>query len=110
MKWLEMIKLRTSGHNLENLTNEFIRPLAAKIGEAGLSGIQVYYHATLDTDLGIHIHWDTKQGALQKSLLGSCLVSTLEEFGLTYHTIWIPADGSQMVQCLNQNDKEFRHD
>ncbi len=89
MKWLEIIKLRTSGHNLENTVNEFIRPLTKGSWEKGLLTIQVYCHATLVTDLCIHIQWETKTISFQKSLLGSCIVNVLEDFGITHHTIWI---------------------
>lgn len=91
-----MIKLRTSGQKLDDLVNKFIRPLTKDTGEAGLLAIQVYYHATFDTDLSIHIHWDTTHESLQKTRLGSCIVNTLEDFGLTYHTLWIEeADNSK---------------
>ncbi len=89
MKWLEIIKLRTTGQILENMVNEFIRPLTKGSWEKGLLTIQVYCHATLVTDLSIHIQWETKLGSFQKSLLGSCIVNALEDFGITHHTIWM---------------------
>ena len=89
MKWLEIIKLRTSVQNIENMVNEFMRPLTKDNLENGLLAIQVYCHATLVTDLSIHIQWETKKASSQKSLVGSCIVNVLEDFGITHHTIWI---------------------
>ncbi len=89
MKWLEIIKLRTAGLNVEKRVWEFIGLLTDNTQEPNLSAIQVYSHATLNTDLSIHIHWDTRHAARQKTLLGSCLANKLEEFGMIHHTIWI---------------------
>lgn len=89
MKWLEIIKLRTAGINLEKRACDFIGLLTKNTQDHGLPAIQVYYHATLNTDLSIHIHWDTQQASRQKTLLGSCLANKLEEFGMIHHTIWI---------------------
>ena len=89
MKWLEIIKLRTSGLNVKRRACEVIGLLTENTQEPGLSAIQVYSHATLNTDLSIHIHWDTQHASRQKTLLGSCLANKLEDFGMIHHTIWI---------------------
>lgn len=89
MKWLEIIKLRTPGQSFENVVDQFIAPLTKNVIEPGLLMIHVYCHATLNTDISIHIHWDTQQASQQKTLLGSCLINRLEDFGMINHTIWI---------------------
>ena len=66
MKWLEMIKFRTSGQNLENMVDKFIKPLTKDYEGAGLISMQVYSHATLNTDLSIHLYWDTVNVSQQK--------------------------------------------
>ncbi len=84
-----MIKFRTSGQNLENMVDKFIKPLTKDYEGAGLISMQVYSHATLNTDLSIHLYWDTVNVSQQKTLLSSCLINVLEEFGLIHYTIWI---------------------
>jgi len=89
MKWLEIITLRTAGQSFENLVDKLMGPLTETARENGPLAIQIYCHASLDTDLSIHIHWDTRKISRQKTLLGSCLASRLEDFGMIHHTIWI---------------------
>ena len=89
MKWLEIINLRTPGHHFENVADKLIGLLTKNSQEAGPMTIQIYCHATLDTDFSIHIHWDTQHASRQKTLLGSCLASRLEDFGMIHHAIWI---------------------
>ena len=89
MKWLEIINLRTPGQHFENVPDKLIGLLSKTPQEADPFTIQIYCHATLDTDLSIHINWDTRHASRQKTLLGSCLASSLEDFGMIHHTIWI---------------------
>ncbi len=89
MKWLEIINLRTPGQHFENVADKLIGLLTKTPQETGPLAIQIYCHATLDTDLSIHIHWDTHHTPRQETLLGSCLASRLEDFGMIHHTIWI---------------------
>ncbi len=51
--------------------------------------IRVYRHATVSTDLGIHLHLNAVEDDLQVKQLGLRLASALKEFGLVEHTIWV---------------------
>lgn len=101
MKWLEIIKLRT-GQNLDNIVNKFIRPLTKDYEGAGLITMIVYSHATLNTDLSIHLYWDTAKVSQQKTLLSSCIINILEDFGLIHYTIWIAQKNN--FESIKQGD------
>ena len=104
MKWLEMITLRASGLCLENLVAQFISPLSENIGKSGLCDIQVYTLTGINTDLSIHIHWDTERVSRQATLIGSCLAQTLEDYGLISHVTYMAQD------LHRQSDKEQKND
>jgi hypothetical protein len=88
MKWLEVIKLRSAG-NGEKIMEEFLRP-TAKFGQnRGLMEMRTYRHAALETDLSVHLHWESVRPEQGGSALGLRLAQALREFGLIDHSIWI---------------------
>ena len=87
MKWLEIIKLR-SAESDEGLLGEFLRSVA-KVSQSGLVEMKTYRHAALETDLSVHLHWDSERPEQNGSALGLRLAQALKERGLTDHSIWI---------------------
>ncbi len=87
MKWLEIIKLRSVGNN-RNLVKK-IALSATEAGQKGLVKIEFYRHAILESDLSLHLLWDSDQLEKNGSALGLHLAQALEEFGLVDHSIWI---------------------
>ena len=87
MKWLEVIKLRLAGGG-ESLLEELLRPMA-EVGQSGLVEIKTYRHAALETDLSLHLHWESENPEQNGSTLGLRLAQALKEFGLIDHSIWI---------------------
>jgi len=89
MRWLEIIKLRSSRNN----TGAFKEILASvdELSQSGLTEIRVYRHAVLESDLSLHLYWETKGPERDGSGLGLHLAQTLKDFGLLDHTIWIRA-------------------
>jgi hypothetical protein len=77
MKWLEVIKLRSTGNDFE-LLNELLLSFE-KFNQPELVEMKTYDHAALETDLSIHLHW----------ALGLRLVQALKEFGWVDHSVWI---------------------
>ena len=87
MKWLEIIKLRSAGKD-SGLLEEFLLSID-KLGQSGLVEIKTYHHAALETDLSVHLHWESERPEQNGSTLGLRLAQALKEFGLTDHSIWI---------------------
>ena len=87
MKWLEVIKLRSAGES-SGLLIEFLLPMA-NVGQSGLVEMKVYRHAGLDTDLSVHLHWNSEPPELNGSALGLRLAQAFKEFGLVDHAVWI---------------------
>ncbi len=88
MKWLEVIKLRSAGRTGE-LPEEFWGPIAEADQYRGLVEMRSYRHAALDTDLSLHLHWESDRPEPSGSALGHQLEQALKEFGLTDHSVWI---------------------
>ena len=91
MKLLEIVTLRTLEKSNKQLVNELLRQLFLQ-KEAGLTAsIRVYYHPTVETDLSIHILWETKAQHPVQSPLGQQLTYALKELGLLSYSIWVQA-------------------
>jgi len=87
MKWLEIIKLRSAGINpglLEELSLSF-----DKVSQWGLLEMKTYHHASLGTDLSVHLIWESERPERNGSSLGLRIAQALKEFGLTDHSIWV---------------------
>jgi hypothetical protein len=87
VKWLEVIKLRSSGESPRLL--EELGPSTTQIKESGLVKMITYRHAALETDLSIHLHWESERPERTGSALGLRLAQALKEFGLVDHSAWI---------------------
>ncbi len=87
MKWLEVIKLRSTGKD-STLLKELLLSLD-KSGQPTLVEMKTYHHATLETDLIVHLHWESGKLERNGSALGLRLAHGLKEFGLADHSVWI---------------------
>jgi hypothetical protein len=87
MKWLEVIKLRSAGGNLE-LLDELLRPLSGS-NQRGLVEMKTFRHATLETDASVHLYWNSEMPEPDGSALGLRLAQALKEFGLIDHSVWV---------------------
>lgn len=93
MKWLEVIKLRAAGGSLGFL-EEFLLPISGP-KQSGLVEIRIYRHAVLETDLGVHLPWDSEMPEPNGSALGLRLAQALKEFGLVDHSAWVEESQNQ---------------
>ncbi len=89
MKWIEIIELQSvSGNqvlletNLKNLINE----IGQKIEN---QSIKIYNHISIETNFSIYICNESINADINGSSLGLRLASTLKEFGLVNHSVWI---------------------
>ncbi len=87
MKWLEIIKLRSAGKDSGLLKEMFLS--IDKLSQSGLVEMKTYHHAALETDLSVHLHWESGRPEKNGSALGLRLAQALKEFGLIDHSIWI---------------------
>jgi hypothetical protein len=95
MKWVEIITLRSPG----NINRELIDELLKGVDESDavtdtskhLVEIKIYRHTVVETDLSIHIYWESEKEGQCESPLGLRLCSALKPWGLLNHSVWIEA-------------------
>lgn len=86
VKQLEIIQLRLVGNAQTDLINDIRRSVLAGTDS---DNVRLYLHATVPTDLSIHIHLDSSTDKKQTSDLGVRLAAALREYGMVQHTVWI---------------------
>ena len=89
MNWLEIIDLRSAGNGIEALKQTLLRPVTKNDHKGGLTKISLYHHASVETDLSIHLKWTAEAKNPARSGFGLRLASSLKEFGRVNHSIWI---------------------
>jgi hypothetical protein len=87
MKWVEIIKLRSTGKALESL-NGLLSDLSHS-RQPGLTEIRLYRHAEWETDWSLHLHWESQRPPANGSTLGIRLSQELGEIGLIDYSTWI---------------------
>ena len=93
MNWLEVIELRTAECNRELLEAQLQKLIQEVVRETGDRRIKVYRQVTLNTDFSIHLYHVSKNVESSGSPLGLGLASSLKEFGLVNHSVWIDQTG-----------------
>jgi len=89
MKWLEIIELRSADNKREFLEQE-LKHLTIDLNiETEQLVIKIYNHLTVDSDFSIHLVHDSKTADIDGSPLALQLVSTLKEYGLINHKVWV---------------------
>ena len=83
MKKLEIIHLRLAG----NPPAALVEQIHASIATEGCPiEVRIYRHATVPTDLAIHLL--SSKGGTCASDLGLLLAEALREHGMVEHTVW----------------------
>ncbi len=89
MKWLEIIELRSVDR--DRVLNEL--DLISLVDEADpgskLQESKLYVHGTVETDMSVNLIYDSENVDTRGSPLGLRLTSTLREFGLVNHSVWV---------------------
>lgn len=86
MRRLEIIHLRLAGDRPPGLADDIRRSIAA---EVDLESVWVYHHATVPSDLGVHLHLQVDDPEGRPSDLGVRLAASLRELGMVEHTVWL---------------------
>jgi hypothetical protein len=92
MLWMEMIRLRTTHAQLENVAGLLLDTVRRAVGEAGLVRIHMYNSASYQTDLALSLTWDTNSFHHEGSRAGLSISEALRTFGLVEHSIWVEKD------------------
>jgi hypothetical protein len=87
MKWVEIIKLRSSGEASGPL-KAFLSAIAQNT-QRGLVETRIYRHAAWKTDWSLHLQWESEKLEKNGSALGLRLSHALKDFGLVDHSVWI---------------------
>ena len=89
MKWLEIIELRSVGKNRKFLERDLKSLIEELNNDTEQRTIEVYSRVAVDSDFSIHLLHDSKEADINGSPLGLQLVSSLKEYGLINHSVWI---------------------
>ena len=89
MKWVEMIELRSIDGNRELLKSHLQQLIHQVNKEVNTQTIKAYRRVMVDTDVSIHLVHNSPHVEHGGSPLGLRLVSSLQEFGLVTHSVWI---------------------
>jgi hypothetical protein len=101
MKWVEIITLRSPS----KINGQFIDELLKGVGESDSSTdtpnhlveIKIYHHSVVETDLSIHIFWESEKENQDKSPLGLRFSSALKPLGLLNHSVWIERAAREII-------------
>jgi hypothetical protein len=101
MKWIEIITLRSPGDIDRELVDELLKGVdesdVASDTPNHLVEIKIYHHSVVETDLSIHIYWDSEIGSQHKSPLGLSLSFALKPLGLLNHSVWVETAAREFV-------------
>lgn len=93
MKWIEIITLRSPTNINKQFVDELLKEVAGSdsLTDAPkhLVEIKTYHHSVVETDLSIHIYWESEPGSQNKSPLGLRFSSALRNLGLLNHSVWV---------------------
>ncbi len=95
MKWLEIIELRSVDKDWLLLKSQLERLISDLEKETKIQTVKIFSRLLIDTDFSIHLFHDSRKVDNEGSQLGLRIASSLKEFGLVNHRIWIE---------LNSND------
>ena len=89
MKWIEIITLRSNRDDLLVLDFESLFDVKENYPEGKLEKMEVYRRCTLDTDLSVHLRWNSDRANPEGSSVALHLMQLLKENGLLNHSIWV---------------------
>ena len=86
MKRLEIIHVRLANAKSSCLIEDVHKSILSKLD---FISVRFYHHATVATDLSIHIHLETNGAKTEDDSLGARLAEALRDYGMVDHTFWI---------------------
>ena len=93
MKCVEIITLRSPGNIYRQLADELLKGVDESDSPTDtpkhLAEITIYHHSVAETNLSIHIFWESEKENQDNSPLRLRLSSALKPLGLLNHSVWI---------------------
>jgi hypothetical protein len=93
MRWIEIITLRSIGDAERKMIAELLKQMRGAGKQGQPREVRIYRHGSVETDLSIHIYWESESVALPCSTLGDLLVNATRDFGMVSHSVWIEKEG-----------------
>ncbi len=90
---LEIISVRTAGKAEALSVLELCRQICPPRMDGRLVTMKVYCSTGYETDISIHIYWNSDSGRHGKSPFGLEVTQVLSDFGLINHTLWMEQEG-----------------
>ena len=95
MKYLEVIVLRLTSLTVKKKVMSYLMNIGKTHSPLGMEAIRFYRNARVETDLCIHIHWDSQSEKPHKSVLGIQIYDFLRDIGPVNHSIWISEEDDE---------------
>ena len=89
MKSVEIITVRLDPRREKPLLRELLATLETQKASNDEMIVELYRHATVKTDLSIHLRCESLQATGLPTALGRRLASALKEFGPINHSTWV---------------------
>lgn len=89
MKWVEIITLRSLAKVDRQLLDELLQQVVKSKTDGHPIEIRMYQNSIVETDLSIHIYWESESGSQNKSPLGLRFSYALKGLGLLNHSVWV---------------------
>jgi hypothetical protein len=87
-RWLEVFEIRSSTSERAIIESK-LEALTCEIGnEESIESIKFYRHAEFLTDWSIHLCYTCDSPVTTDDALGLRILSSLQELGSVYHSIW----------------------
>ena len=103
MKWIEIITLRSPANINTQFVDELLKQVHKPDTPKHLVEIRIYHHSVVETDLSIHIYWNSEPGSQHKTPLGLKFSYALKNLGLLNHSVWVE------TAALNTHGSEVLH-
>jgi hypothetical protein len=101
MKWVEIITLRSAskinGQFIEELLKGVVESDSSTDTSNRLAEIKIYHQSVVETDLSIHIFWESEPGSQNKSPIGVKIYFALRPLGLLNHSVWVETASREFV-------------
>ena len=89
MKWVEIITLRSPAKVDRQLLDELLQQVVKSKTDGHPIEIRTYQNSIVESDLSIHIYWESESGSQDKSPLGLRFSYALKGLGLLNHSVWV---------------------
>jgi len=89
MQWIEIIKVRSAGTGETEAVADIFKDFSRMDKGTQPTTVKLYHHASVESDLCIHIYWDSETMPSRKSPMGLRIVDAIGPLGTVNHSIWI---------------------